>query len=138
MQIAILIGALILGAFVLTRLLLNITSSYRADSKLNRRADFASSNPFSAVSIQPAENLCSAVEPLKAQRFLSEHAPELPLPGCTAMDCGCKYIHHADRRGGGRDRRSGVLEDSVESEFWSLRNRRLLGGRRQGDIQVAA
>ena len=138
MQFAILIGALVLGAFVLTRLLLAMTSAHRSGSKLNRRADFAESNAYSAVSLQPAENACSAMESLKAQRFLNDYAPELPLPECTGVDCGCKYVHHSDRRSGARDRRRDEIEGSAELEFWQLRgDRRFVAGRRHEDLQLA-
>lgn len=138
MQFAILIGAMVLGAFVLTRLFLAMTSVRLSGSKLNRRADFADSNAYSAVSIQPAENVCSAMEALKAQRFLSDYAPELPLPECAGVDCGCKYVHHSDRRSGARDRRRDEIEGSAEHEFWQLRgDRRFVSGRRQDDLQLA-
>ena len=30
--------------------------------------------------------------------FLSGVAPRIPLPGCDANECRCKFVHHSDRR----------------------------------------
>ena len=136
MQMAILIAAMTLGTLVFFRLRLARTSS-RAGRKLDRRTGFGESNPFHAVSIQVAEQACSAAQAMSLQRFLSDEAPGLPLRDCGAADCSCKYIHHGDRRGGARDRRLGASEHSDESEFWSLRERRIAMGRRQRDLQTA-
>jgi hypothetical protein len=32
------------------------------------------------------------------ERFLSREAPLLPLAGCTAKYCRCRYVHYEDRR----------------------------------------
>lgn len=40
---------------------------------------------------------------LTSIRFLSQEAPRLPLPQCSAGNsCPCVYKHHADRRGQAR------------------------------------
>ncbi|MEZ5571741.1 MAG: hypothetical protein R3E64_06925 [Halioglobus sp.] len=103
----------------------------------DRRAGFGASNPFHAVSILPDQRACLAVESIRLQRFLSEEAPGLPLLNCGAQECGCKYIHHGDRRGGARDRRLALTDDTDESEFWSQRERRVAVGRRYQDQQIA-
>jgi len=141
MQIAILIVAALLGVLVLFRLLPARVGSNNGPTR-DRRTSFGTSNAFHAVSIQPAENACPAVESIKVQRFLSEEAPGLPLPDCNAVDCSCKYVHYADRRSGTRNRRLGLTEEPGESEFWSLRDRRGAAGsdavgRRQDDVMVA-
>ena len=136
MQIAILITAMILGTIVFFRLRLTGATPRNA-RKRDRRTGFGVADPFHAVSIHPAKEGCPAVESLKLQRFLSEEAPALPLAECGAVDCACKYVHHADRRGGARNRRCGTMEQSKESEFWSLRDRRIVLGRRHADRQVA-
>ena len=89
------------------------------------------------MSIQPADDGCHLAESVQEQRFLSDEAPGLPLPDCGAIDCRCRYVHHADRRGSARDRRLGPAAESDESEFWRLRERRVLAGRRQDDLQLA-
>ena len=63
------------------------------------------SQPFHAVSIKADANACDAAKALVGKRYLSEAAPRLPLPGCGAATCTCRFAHHADRRNG-RDRRS--------------------------------
>ncbi len=136
MQIAILMAAMIVGTIVFFRLRPGSTAS-RSTRKHDRRTGFGVADPFHAVSINPTKESCQAVESLKLLRFLSEDAPALPLADCTAADCTCKYIHHADRRSGARDRRCGALEQTEESEFWSLRNRRDVVGRRQEDRHAA-
>lgn len=134
MQIAILIAVMILGLLVLFRLR-HLRTTSRNNRKWDRRTDYGTTHPFHAVSIAPVENCCPAVESIKSQRFLSEEAPSLPLDKCSAVACQCKYIHYADRRSGARDRRLGPVEESDESEFWSLRNRRSFSGRRLTEKQ---
>jgi len=136
MQIVILIAAMILGTIVFFTLR-RASSTSRNARKRDRRTGFAAPDPFHAVSIQSKKNGCPAVESLKLQRFLSEEAPALPLADCCAQGCTCKYIHHADRRGGARNRRCGAMEQSEESEFWSLRDRRVVLGRRHQDLLAA-
>jgi hypothetical protein len=137
MQIAIIFAAMLLGILLFYRLLFPARGSTQIDHNRDRRTGFGAGDPFHAVSILPAEQGCPAAESIKAQRFLSEDAPALPLAGCAAVNCRCKYIHYADRRSGARDRRLGPAENSDELEFWSLRSRRVAVGRRQEDLQVA-
>ncbi len=136
MQNAVLIAAMILGTIVFVKLRPAGTPP-RYGRNRDRRTDFGASDPFHAVSIHSATEGCPAVESLKLQRFLSKEAPSLPLADCGAQGCSCKYIHHSDRRSGARNRRCGAVEKSEEAEFWSLRNRRLVFGRRHKDRQAA-
>ncbi len=137
MQIAILILALVLAVLILSRLLFPVASESRTNTGRERRTGFTAGSPFHAVSIQPAEGHCAAVNTLQVQRFLSEEAPSLPLEECGAADCRCRYVHHTDRRDGSRDRRLGPADDAAALEFWTQRNRRQSTGRRQGDLQLA-
>lgn len=60
-------------------------------------------NPWRAVEIVPDfHGYCAASKSLRGKRFLCDEAPALPLPGCTAADCQCRYKHFADRRSGPR------------------------------------
>jgi hypothetical protein len=59
---------------------------------------------FHAVSIIVGDNACAAAHRFTGKRFLSAHAPILPLPMCDAPHCGCHYKHHKDRRAGPRRR----------------------------------
>jgi hypothetical protein len=60
---------------------------------------------FHSVSIRLSKNACAAAEDLSDQRFLATKAPMLPLPGCDADECTCRFEHHEDRRSR-KDRRS--------------------------------
>jgi hypothetical protein len=136
MPIAIFVTAMIVGAIAFIQLRsAKARSPY--GSKRERRLGSGGNSPFHAVSIKPSDEGCLAVASISSQRFLSEEAPGLPLAECSFKDCTCKYIHHADRRDGARDRRVDLAKKSDESEFWRLRNRRIEGGRRQEDRRVA-
>jgi hypothetical protein len=52
--------------------------------------------------IGPASTMCGAAQACKGKRFLSPEAPRLPVKGCDAEECNCRYRHFADRRGGPR------------------------------------
>lgn len=55
-------------------------------------------NPFHAVSIVMDKRCaCGAAKALEGVRFLASEAPRLPLASC-AVQCTCRYQHHADRR----------------------------------------
>jgi hypothetical protein len=86
----------------------------RMRSRTPRRNDADETDPvatarlkhdFHAVSIRPGVFACTAARQLEGQRFLSGSAPRIPLPGCDASDCSCRFAHHADRRAGD-DRRT--------------------------------
>lgn len=53
---------------------------------------------YHCVSITCPDLACDAVKRVRAHRFLSDEAPLLPLPGCTAPECRCRYAHFPDRR----------------------------------------
>ena len=53
---------------------------------------------YHAVSLSIGRECCRKVEALIGTRFLATEAPKLPLAGCTARTCSCRYVHHADRR----------------------------------------
>ena len=53
---------------------------------------------FHAVSIHYSEGACTVAKTLAGQRFLAEDAPKLPLPGCDARQCNCRFTHYDDRR----------------------------------------
>lgn len=65
----------------------------------------ATTSKFHAVSIRPGPGACHAALALEGQRFLSDAAPSIPLPGCDSQNCRCRFVHFADRRSGD-DRRS--------------------------------
>jgi hypothetical protein len=55
-----------------------------------------------AVAIVPTPTACAAAQACKDKRFLSAEAPRLPLKGCDAARCDCRYGHFDDRRRGPR------------------------------------
>lgn len=81
--------------------------------------------PFHAVVVRPGAKSCAAVSRLVGQRFLSDDAPQLPLPGCDQASCGCAYKHFVDRRQGPRRG-----EDDERSERGSSTDNRRNPGRR--------
>jgi hypothetical protein len=62
---------------------------------------------YHSVSVETpdAAERCAACEALRGQRFLVSSAPPLPVPGCTAHSCACRYVHHDDRRASAARRR---------------------------------
>jgi hypothetical protein len=58
----------------------------------------ANKSRFHCVEVKATECICDAVQRIEGRRFLSEEAPMLPLPDCTAGICCCRYEHHDDRR----------------------------------------
>lgn len=90
----------------------------------------AAVEPYHAVSIKPGLKCCEAARQFGQHRFLSKKAPRLPLPGCEAAECTCRYTHFADRRTG-VDRRAGW--DHARQLQIGFPNRRRSGGRRESD-----
>lgn len=135
MESELLFAALLFGAFLVLRVVFP-TRSEREMGSRERRSRYGAANPFHAVTIEPAQDCCGEVRLLDSQSFLSDEAPALPLPGCRAQACACRYVHSSDRRGGSRDRRQPSLVEDL-AEVWSLRERRVSSGRRHGDFQIA-
>lgn len=59
-------------------------------------------NPYHAVSIVAGVNACAEARNCVGKRWLSADAPKLPLEGCRAPQCNCRFRHHDDRRVGSR------------------------------------
>ncbi len=87
-------------------------------------------NPYHAVSIRPGRYPCGTVLQLQDVRFLSADAPRLPLEGCSAATCSCRYQHHDDRRE--YDRRRSDAWGS--GPMWRGQERRRSRGRRTTDV----
>lgn len=73
----------------------------RSRAARTRERENASPN-FHCVEVRYQRDACDAVKRIGAKRFLPGEAPEIPLPGCTAAKCSCRYVHHEDRRTGDR------------------------------------
>jgi len=57
---------------------------------------------YRCVEIRYLSDACEAVKQFGPKRFLPGEAPDIPVPGCDAAKCACRYVHHADRRHMGR------------------------------------
>jgi hypothetical protein len=110
------------------RKLLSFGAGAREHEKTARR--YTISNPFHAVQITPPQgNGCKAVQSCTGKRYLSAEAPKLPLAGCDAAQCKCRYVHRDDRRAGPRR----ASDTSVSQQrAWQGKERRR-GGRRITD-----
>jgi hypothetical protein len=81
-----------------------------------------------AVTILAPASACAAAQACKGKRLLSTEAPLLPLKGCDAASCACRYRHYDDRRGPPR------REDKVTAaKALEQGNRRRSRGRRESD-----
>jgi hypothetical protein len=69
-------------------------------------------NPYHAVAIAKSSIACTASAKVVGRRYLSKEAPLLPLAGCTASLCNCRYVHYADRRSEDRRFPFGVRKSS--------------------------
>lgn len=65
--------------------------------------------PFRALSIVSADGgtCCPTCDALAGRRLLLRDAPKLPIAGCEAPQCACRYRHHGDRRERSPGRRLG-------------------------------
>jgi hypothetical protein len=83
-----------------------------------------------AVAIVGTAEACAAAKACKDNRFLSVDAPRLPLAGCDARCCDCRYTHFDDRRRGARraEERTGAPKKRVNAE------QRKRSGRRATDL----
>jgi hypothetical protein len=81
---------------------------------------------FWGVMIQPGQ--CAAIRPFAGRGFRFDEAPALPLPGCTAKRCSCRYIGVTERRRDERrmqtDRRRVLRIEDQHADRRSLQGRR--------------
>lgn len=84
--------------------LIAIAAAYwwRSATRQQRKAVHAAGRDtdkrYHCVEIRSGNAACRAVRSLELTRFLSDEAPRLPVPGCTAQKCTCRYVHFEDRR----------------------------------------
>jgi len=97
-----------------------------------------SPHPYHCVEIEPLYSgdkthtqvkACSCVLKQKGARYLSNNAPQLPLPKCDSKKCTCHYKHHDDRRSA--NRRS--CNEIHRQLYWQINlNHRAVNDRRKG------
>ncbi|MGB7990122.1 MAG: hypothetical protein WCF44_12035 [Candidatus Methylophosphatis roskildensis] len=82
--------------------------------------------PYHCVAIRSRGVVCVAARTLVGKRLLSSEAPTLPVPGCTAANCRCSYVHYDDRRADDRREiyRSRQLHDDLRPERRMRKDRR--------------
>lgn len=56
------------------------------------------SDSYHCVELRYGRDACDAVKRIGAKRFLPGESPEIPVQGCDASRCSCRYVHHEDRR----------------------------------------
>lgn len=95
-------------------------------------ADVSDPNKYHCVSITCRNNPCEAVKRLEGRRFLSAEAPLLPLHGCAADSCQCRYVHYNDRREEDRRHPYGCHRSTPPTSIG--RERRKKTGRRSTDV----
>jgi hypothetical protein len=81
---------------------------------------------WKAIAVMPSENCCQWARLCTGKRFLIPEVPRLPLQGCDAQQCECKYRHFEDRRA--KPRRSverGGFPKLVDAERRATDNRRI-------------
>lgn len=98
---------------------------------LHQKKFLETRNPWKAVEIVSDQRGCLAARGLKGKRFLGDEAPPIPLPGCTAANCNCRYKHFNDRRSG--PRRADELGVHIHMTENLSRDRRAGRGRRRTD-----
>jgi hypothetical protein len=95
----------------------------------SRRA--VATDPYHSVTISaPRGRACRAAQECAGKRFLATEAPALPLAGCDAAGCTCRYVHHDDRRAEGRRASDGI---TGIYRNWYDEERRGSSGRRDDD-----
>jgi hypothetical protein len=78
-----------------------------------------------SVAIIGPTTACAAAQMCKGKRYLCSEAPRLPLQGCDASRCDCKYRHFEDRRGAPRRaEEKGMTSTRVETNRRKNRDRR--------------
>lgn len=93
--------------------------------------------PYHCVEVRARGKPCPAAQALAGRRFLSNAAPQIPLPGCTSQKCRCAYVHFEDRRAG--DRRNPFPSSHArELSERSERRRRTDRRRKAGLVTVEA
>jgi len=90
------------------------------------------SSPYHAIAIRPGPDCCQGALTIGDKRFLSHKAPPLPLRGCDAVSCRCRYTHFSDRRSGVDRRAPDVWNPHAEQ---MSENRRQSRGRRSTDAR---
>jgi hypothetical protein len=115
----VLVGIVVIVALVVFKRRYTLLTKKRAD-KVKGRINQSRTNAYRAVSVSSSTLACAGALKLKDKNFLVREAPELPLTGCSAANCRCRYNYHADRRSS-EDRR---LSFGAQQNLYSLNSER--------------
>jgi hypothetical protein len=90
----------------------------------------ASASQWRALCIVPSGHACNLARSLTQRHWLYAEAPRLPLPGCDAPLCDCRYKHLPDRRTSDRRR---IDRTGLPRNHQGLEQRSSRRGRRHTD-----
>jgi hypothetical protein len=110
----------------------------KADTAMTDTVNHFGSDRYSSVSVTCADPDCSAASKLRGKRFLESEAPSLPLPGCTADSCSCRYVPRKDRRDFLSNRRFNVTLEPGHDGRPVKKDRRRGPDRRKVKLNLAA
>jgi len=111
-------------------------SPAKARSGKVRAANAGPRNPYRATSICVDDHACDRAKALSNRRFLDieRNTPVLPLAGCDAAQCNCRYARHEDRRDDHEDRRNpNALKSELYDQSGNQNRRARRRGRRKTD-----
>lgn len=112
------------------------TSNSRGTKKATGKQAQQPSYRYSSTSIVHDKNACEAVKAIGNNCFLDieKNIPLLPLSGCKASTCNCKYVRHEDRREYDDDRRLPMsLQTDLYDSTGKVNRRQEKRGRRKSD-----
>lgn len=79
---------------------------------------------YASAAIHCDTAACAAARTVAGRRFLLGEAPALPLAGCTAQTCTCRFFTYGDRRSFLGNRRAGFgLRSRLRMPFWRRERR---------------
>jgi hypothetical protein len=126
MYIALIVLVYIVAVFVLL-------SPFSWNSLIRKSRKHVDSRPYRAISLICESEQCNFAAEIKNRRFLQGQVPVIPPSGCAADQCGCRYVHHEDRRSA-KDRRLEARRSDASGGI----DKRGLRGRRKSDWSLLA
>ncbi len=90
---------------------------------------------YASAAIHCNAAACAAAQSLAGRRFLLRETPALPLAGCDAQTCTCRYFTYGDRRSFLGNRRAGFgLRSRLRMPRWRRERR---SGRDRRKLKIA-
>ena len=126
MYIALVVLVYVVAVFVLL-------SPFSWNSLIGKPRKHFDSRPYRAISLICESEQCNFATKIQNSRFLQGQVPVIPPSECSADQCGCRYVHHEDRRSA-KDRRLEARRANARGDT----DRRDLRGRRRSDWSLLA